>query len=103
MNKFNARPVIVDGRKFASTKEGNRYSELKLLERAGQIRLLEIQPEFICLVNGDKIGTYRAVFTYFENGARVVEDVKSNPTKTPLYRWKKRHVESQYDIKIREI
>jgi hypothetical protein len=103
MNKFNARPVVIDGRRFASTKEGARFAELRLLEKAGLIRMLEIQPQFICLVNGDKIGVYRADFAYLEHGKRVVEDVKSGPTKTALYRWKKRHVEAQYDIKIREI
>ena len=50
---------------------------------------------------GGVIGRYRADFSYeelTETGGRwdfTVEDVKG--FKTPLYRWKKKHVEAQYD------
>lgn len=102
----------VDGILFDSLKEARRYSELRLLEKAGEIRDIELQPRFALLV-GDgvkrpvEVGAYIADFAYIEAGyrpfqdTRVVEDVKG--FKTPLYRWKKKHVEAQYGITIREV
>ena len=43
VNKFNATPVTVDGIRFDSTKEARRWGELRLLERAGEIRALRRQ------------------------------------------------------------
>jgi hypothetical protein len=45
-NKYRNIKTIVDGITFASKKEAKRYSELKLLERAGMITDLELQPAF---------------------------------------------------------
>lgn len=108
-NKYGAKATVVDGIRFDSMREANRYQELKLLERAGEIIHLRIQPEFELNAwsNGDRpiVGTYRGDFSYFDMRAkdRVVEDVKSPATKTALYRWKKRHMRAQYGIEIREV
>lgn len=88
MNKYYARKTIINGITFDSGKEANRYSELRLLERAGVISRLELQPKFPLKVNGVLVCSYHADYCYFENNARVVEDVKSEPTKTPVYRVK---------------
>ena len=50
-----------------------------------------------------RIGVYRADFKYHDKETMpyVVEDVKGFAT--ALYRWKKKHVEAQYGIVIREI
>ena len=45
-NKYNATKTTVDDIKFDSIGESRRYSELKLLERAGAISELELQPRF---------------------------------------------------------
>lgn len=110
-SKYNARKTTVDGIVFDSAKEAARYSELRLLEKAGEITALVYQPSYCLEVDADHerwdarrhvIGTYRADFAYFDkNGIEVVEDVKG--FKTPLYRWKKKHVEAQYGITIHEI
>ncbi len=42
-NKFGAIPVTVDGIRFDSTKEARRWGELRLMERAGEIRNLQRQ------------------------------------------------------------
>lgn len=34
MSKYNNKKITIDGIKFDSIKEGNKYKELKLLERA---------------------------------------------------------------------
>lgn len=92
MSKYRAKPVTVDGIRFASAKEAKRYGELKLLVRAGHITRLECQPVFPLIVNGTNCGKYIGDFSYFERDARVVEDVKSEPTKTPVYRLKRKIV-----------
>ena len=119
-HKFNAQRTEVDGISFASKAEARRYSELKLLEKAGEIESLELQPAFALkalLTTGTlkgagkamageypTIGKYVADFRYFKLTAPtgwIVEDVKG--MKTDLYKWKKKHVEAQYGIQIVEI
>ncbi len=100
MTKYRAIKTVVDNITFDSKKEARRYGELKLLFKAGQIRNLEIQPEFDFSIEGKKIFTYRADFAYFENQDRVIEDCKG--FKTPVYRLKKKLIEAQCKFKIRE-
>lgn len=100
-NKFGAVPTVVDGVRFASKKEARRYVELKLLQKAGEIGRLELQPKFPIVVNGMKICAYIADFRYWCHGRPVVEDAKG--VKTPVYRLKKKIVEAQYGIAIREV
>lgn len=94
MTKYGAIPTEVDGIRFASRREAKRYGELKMLEKAGAIRNLELQPTFTIVINGVRIGSYRADFAYFEGERRVVEDVKG--VRTQLYIWKKKCVEALY-------
>ena len=49
MNKYRNKKVIVDDYIFDSIQESRRYKELKLLERAGTITDLELQPRFLIL------------------------------------------------------
>ena len=47
MNKYRNKKVQVDMYVFDSIRESQRYKELKLLERAGEISNLELQPRFL--------------------------------------------------------
>ena len=76
MSKFGAIKQTIDGHTFASTAEANRYSQLKLLERAREIKALGVHPQYPLSVNGVLIGKYTADFCYFEGGRQVTEDVK---------------------------
>lgn len=102
-HKYGAKPTTVDGIRFASMAEAKRYAELLLLAKAGQVECLEIQPVYVLTVGERFIGRYIADFRYYDmrTGALCVEDVKG--VKTPLYRWKKKHVEAQYGITITEV
>lgn len=106
-SKYGAKPTTVDGIRFASKAEARRYSELRMLERAGEIVKLELQPKFPLMHAGKKLATYIADFRYVVPGYRpltdreVVEDVKG--MKTPVYRLKKKMVEAQYGIEITEV
>ena len=97
MNKYRAKKTVVDGITFDSKAEARRYSQLKILERAGEISGLTLQPQFPVTLNGKDICRYIADFAYFTDHARVVEDVKSDFTaKNPIYRLKKKLVEAAY-------
>lgn len=93
MTKFHAIPTTVDGIRFASKAEARRYSELRLLELAGEISELRPHPSYTLApkvkVGGETIRSirYTADFAYVERGVTVVEDVKSRPTSvTAAYR-----------------
>ena len=104
-NKFNARKVTIDGITFDSEKEGRRYQELKLLERANEISRLELQPAFKHTVNGEHCFTYKADFSYFTNDKRIIEDVKGFKKGSAYahFRTKKKCIEAQYGLEIVEI
>lgn len=102
MSKYHAKKTIVDGIKFASMKEANRYNQLKILERAGLIKGLELQVPFQ-LVPKSKYGRaikYIADFVYIEDGEKVVEDAKG--FRTDVYKLKKRLMAEKYGIEIKE-
>jgi hypothetical protein len=52
-----------------------------------------------------KVGRYTADFAYIDcqTGQRVIEDTKSTATATEAYRLRKKHVEAQYGITVREV
>lgn len=119
-NKYHNKKITVNGRTFDSKKEYNRFCELALLERAGQIQNLECQKEFELIPtqrevlpeldkNGKhKIGKvierpikYIADFVYTENGKTVVEDTKGY--KTSDYIIKRKLMLYRYGIRIKEV
>lgn len=98
--KYRAVRTVVDGITFASKREAARYGVLRTLAQAGKISGLTLQPRFPLLVNGTKIGEYRADFRYVEGGKVIIEDCKG--FRTRQYIQKRKHVEAQYGITIRE-
>lgn len=104
-NKFHARSYTDgDGLFHASKSEGKRWHELKLMHRAGRITNLIHQPRFEFTVNGVKIATYVADAEYIDSdGNRVIEDVKSKPTITAVYRIKRKLMAALYGLTITEV
>jgi hypothetical protein len=103
-SKYRNQRVEMDGMTFASKREAARYAELRLLERIGDIHELECQPRFPLVVNGHRVATYVADFRYRQrDGTVVVEDVKSEPTKTPVYRLKAKLVAALHGVVISEV
>ena len=100
---YNIKTTTSDGITHDSRKEANRWCELKLLERAGKIRLLQRQVKFelIPKQDGEREVTYVADFTYIENDKFVVEDVKGKRTKE--YIIKRKLMLWVHGIKIKEI
>ena len=106
-HKYKAKPTSVDGVRFASKKEANRYFELSLLEQSGKIRNLQLQPRYDFFIGNKPVSYesgrcayYKADFAY-EQGPdwqEIVEDVKGYDT--ALSRLKRALVEAMYNIKI---
>lgn len=108
-SKYYSKKVIIDGIKFDSKKEGEYYQKLKILEKKGLIKDLELQKEYLLqdkfVINGKtrrKI-TYRADFSYVstEDDKLHVIDVKG--FRTDLYKLKKKLFEYKYGVEIEEV
>lgn len=101
-NKYNNHKTIVDGIKFDSIREAERYQELKLLEEAGEISHLELQPvvvlqdKFIYQGKTIRAITYRGYFAYFDRRVNrgVIEDVKG--VETDVFKIKKKMFQKKY-------
>lgn len=94
-NKYNARKVKIDGYTFDSQREAERYSELHLMEKAGEITDLivhpkiELQPGFYYKNERIRAITYEADFQYLDKNSNVItEDVKGMETQAFRIKWK---------------
>jgi len=86
MTKYHSKQTIVNGIKFPSILEADRYSQLLLLLRAGEISNLKLQVEFVInqaytdAETGERMRSvvYVADFVYFDMRTKmaVVEDAK---------------------------
>lgn len=102
-SKFKNQRTVVDNIEFASKREATRYQDLKAMLHAGLISGLTLQPRYPLIVNDIKVAHYVGDFQYFENGAKIVEDVKAPYLrKNMYYRLKKKLVRAIYGIEIRE-
>lgn len=108
-HKYHAKKVTVDGITFDSKKEYTRWTELKLMERSGNITELERQVEYE-LIPTQRIGNrvaerpakYRADFRYkLPDGTVIVEDVKG--VRTPEYILKRKLMLYVHGIRVREV
>ena len=99
--------------RFDSKKEAARYDELILLLKAKRIKNLKLQPEYtlqeaFTTPEGERIKAirYKADFSYekFVSGeiVTIVEDVKSEGTKTQQYLLKRKLMQDK-GIKITEV
>ena len=120
-SKYHNRKITRDGETFDSIKEYNRYCELKLLERAGEITELRRQVKFkllptmrepVCEMSSQGVFKkgkviergvdYIADFVYKNKiGFEVVEDVKGVRTKE--YILKRKMMLYFHHIRIEEI
>lgn len=98
--KYRNKPVEVDGIRFDSKREAQRWHELQLEERAGHISNLRRQAKFPLVWNRVLICSYVADFVYLRDGAEVVEDSKGMRTRE--YTLKKKMMLAAYGIEIKE-
>ena len=99
-NKYNNVKTKKDGIVFDSKKEAAKYSELLMLEKAGQIANLKRQVKFeIVPKNGDERAAYYVADFVYElpSGQKVCEDTKSAITKqNPVYILKRKLFKNIY-------
>jgi Protein of unknown function (DUF1064) len=108
MSKYKAVKTTINGIKFDSKAEARRYSELKLLEREGQISGLELQPSFIIAPSVKFAASKRAkpalkyiadfAYTDFQ-GNKIIEDVKG--MLTPAFKIKQHLMMSVLGIDVK--
>ena len=103
--KYHNKKTVIDGIKFDSKLEAERYAHLKMMERAGVIRDLELQPEYELIPSFRKNGkTWRR--TLYQAPPRsplaahdsyIIEDVKgSTSVITGVFRLKQKLFEYKY-------
>lgn len=96
-NKYGNKRCVIDGLKFDSIREGNRFGVLMLLHKAGKISKPILQYEFV--LQG---GNYLADFVYFDYEKKefIVEDSKG--CRTDVYKLKRKKMIEMYGITILE-
>ncbi|MGG5143906.1 DUF1064 domain-containing protein [Alcaligenes ammonioxydans] len=108
--KYGNRKVTLDGHQFDSVREATRYSQLQLLERAGQIADLELQPRFELIPKQrrddgkpERACEYVADFRYTDTatGQLVIEDAKG--VRTRDYIMKRKLMLQVHGISVREV
>lgn len=109
-SKYKNEPIIIDGYKFPSKREANRYRQLSILQKAGIIHDLklqepfELQPHFQHPKTGKMIRSikYIADFTYIDDqGNYHIEDVKgSEATMTKDFKIKRKMFIYKYGMDI---
>ena len=124
MQKYRNKKYEYDGIIFDSRKEGRRYAELKVMQKAGIIHDLQLQVKFVLIPSQreestevyktgkqkgepkagkliEKECSYIADFVYYENGKMIVEDAKGVRTKE--YVLKRKMMLYFHGIRIKEV
>lgn len=123
-SKYGSRKQTVSGITFDSRKEAQRFQELRLLERAGEIFDLRLQVKYVLIPtqreasletykSGPNKGrrkpgkvlerecSYIADFVYTRGGETIVEDTKG--FRTEVYKIKRKLMLERYGIRIKEV
>lgn len=97
-NKFGNTKVKLDGFTFDSKREAAIYAETMLRVKAGEIDHVEVHPRYDIIVNGVRIGFYKADLQWREKDGRLrTIDVKNPATaKDPYFRLKLKLIEALY-------
>ena len=111
-SKYHNQKVEVDGIKFDSKHEAERWCELKLLEKKHEILYLQRQVSFELIPKQldergkviERAVKYVADFVYLDHdGNLVVEDAKSPITRTDAYLLKRKMMLKYKGIRIKEV
>lgn len=109
-SKYNAKKKVVDGIRFDSGREAERYMQLSMMQERGEISGLELQKKFVLIPK--QIGkdgkvkerecSYKADFCYTdEDGNYIVEDTKG--MRTADYKIKRKLMLYIHGIEIKEV
>ena len=113
--KYKNKKIEIDGHTFDSRKEGNRYIELRMLEKAKVIKDLSRQVKYVLIPSqrGDdkkvieRECAYIADFVYTDckTGETIVEDVKGyrGGGAYEVFKIKRKLMLERYGIQIKEV
>lgn len=101
-SKYGNKKTEVNGIEFDSIREANRYRQLLILKKIGEIAFLKLQVPYELNEGGTHSLVYIADFVYMEakTGEWVVEDSKG--MRTASYRKKRRLMKKVHGITIKE-
>lgn len=111
-SKWGNKKTLCAGILFDSGHEADRYLELTARQELGEIRDLELQPQFgifACEMSsgrGIQVASFKADFRYFDiaESRTRIEDAKSDATKgETAYRLRKKIVEACHGIVVEEV
>lgn len=102
---YKAIPTTTaDGQKFKSILESAFYNRMWVLQKAGQVKLIEREVRYELIVNGVFIAAYMLDFRITWTDGRIeYVDCKSTATKTPLYAMKKALMLALFEIELKEV
>lgn len=109
-HKYGAKKTKIDGHTFASLAEANYYKQLKLLQRAGEVIEIILQPKYEIIPsyrgrNGRKVPATNYIADFrvtYKDGRQEIIDVKG--VITPVYSLKKKMFEYRYpELTITEV
>ena len=112
VSKYKSNKAEVDGIKFDSKKEANRYLLLKDMEERGEISDLQMQVTYELIPPQKQDGKcierackYKADFVYNKDGLTVVEDVKGYKQSTAysVFVIKRKLMLEKYGIRVVEV
>lgn len=108
--KYRSKKTEIDGIIFDSKREAKRYTELRMLEEAGEIKDIQRQVSYTLIPsqkdeNGkviERACKYVADFVYeTKDGQTVVEDTKG--IRTTAYIIKRKLMLERYGVRITEV
>ena len=90
MSKYNNRRVNSPDGWFDSQREYKRWGELKLLEKAGEIKDLKRQVPYELIPKDGRLRAIKFIadFVYMEKGKEVVEDSKGYRNRLYMLKWR---------------
>ncbi len=95
-NKYGNRKIQVDGITFDSVKEMRMYTELKLMEQAGEVKNLKTQPKYELVpgytLNGKKVRAihYIGDFLFWDKRHKRIRLLDCKGFKTEVFKLKEK-------------
>lgn len=108
-SKYRNKPQVVDGVRFDSKREANRWQELLILQRTGRITRLERQVVYVLAPKVKLLDDERARpalrmvidFRYWEGDQMVLEDAKGDVD--PAWRIKQHLLKTVHGLDVRKV
>lgn len=99
-NKYNNLLTEFNGVKYHSRLEARYAALLSLREKAKEVEGVKRQERFPLEVNGQKIGTYIADFSFFDKVKKVNRVVDVKGVETDVFKMKKKLMKAVHGIDV---